>query len=198
MDSATHPPQLNTLLKVLPAETFASIFPMLEPVRLPRMFKMAEVGEPCQWMYFPTDGVAAVIGHGIDSWQEIGVFGREGAGCFTRLLGSDVAIYSVIMQVPGQGYRIATADILSADAACGRLRELMLRYIHTFMFQMAQTAMANGRFNIVQRLARWRGSIRRINSPGSGEHARRRPYGGHAGAAGAGAVGHDRHGAGAG
>jgi CRP-like cAMP-binding protein len=35
------------------------------------------------------------------------------------------------------------------------LRKLLLRYLHTTTVQTAHTALANGRFTIAQRLARW-------------------------------------------
>ncbi|MGI4950756.1 MAG: Crp/Fnr family transcriptional regulator [Janthinobacterium lividum] len=146
---------LNTLINVLSSPAHALINSLLEPVELPLMHKLAEAGKPSPWMFFPTSGVASVIGRGAGNWQEIGVFGREGAGCFSPLLGSDQSPYTIFMQLPGRGFRIAADDLLVASAHSAELRTLLLRYVQTFITQVSQSALANAQFNIGQRLARW-------------------------------------------
>ena len=59
------------------------------------------------------------------------------------------------MQTPGTGLSVpvpAFLDILDGHKAA---RDLFLRYVHSCEVQLAHSALANGRYNMQERLARW-------------------------------------------
>jgi CRP-like cAMP-binding protein len=58
-------------------------------------------------------------------------------------------------QTGGAAYRISTPVLLEAILHAPRLRDLLLRYVHVFHVQVAQTAACNAHHELGQRLARW-------------------------------------------
>jgi CRP-like cAMP-binding protein len=59
------------------------------------------------------------------------------------------------MQVAGDGLGVSSAKLNQAMEESPALHRSLLRYGHAFVVQTAQTALANGRSKIEERLARW-------------------------------------------
>ena len=59
------------------------------------------------------------------------------------------------MQIAGSGLRMPAAKLRDAIGTSVALHQVLLRYAHAFMMQTTQTALANGRSKIEERLARW-------------------------------------------
>ncbi len=59
------------------------------------------------------------------------------------------------MQIGGSGQRMSADSPREAIAASSSLQQVLLRYAHAFLMQTTQTALANGRSKIEERLARW-------------------------------------------
>lgn len=59
------------------------------------------------------------------------------------------------VQVGGAGQRIGASDLRSAITASSTLHRVLLHYARAFMVQVSQTALANGRAKLEERLARW-------------------------------------------
>ena len=59
------------------------------------------------------------------------------------------------MQIAGSGSRMPAGNLREAIAASVSLHQVLLRFAHAFMIQTTQTALANGRSKIDERLARW-------------------------------------------
>jgi CRP-like cAMP-binding protein len=86
---------------------------------------------------------------------EVGVIGYEGVTGVPLILGDNRAQHSAYMQIPGHGHRIAQGPWCQAIQNSESLRALMLKSAQGFMIQTAQTALANGRAKLEERLARW-------------------------------------------
>jgi len=145
----------NALLRSLPAESYAAVAAHLEPVDLPLRFKLADPKQPYSWVYFPESGIASVIAPVGDTWQEIGLFGRDGVGGVAALLSTQRPSFEVIMQVAGHGHRIPLAEMARLFQQNVDVRDMVLRYIRAAFFQLSQSALANTQLNVEQRLARW-------------------------------------------
>ena len=76
-------------------------------------------------------------------------------GATTVLLGSDRTPHHQYMQIAGTGFQIATPDFLRIVDQSPTLRILILRFVHVFMTQTAQSALVNGSSVVEERLARW-------------------------------------------
>jgi CRP-like cAMP-binding protein len=61
----------------------------------------------------------------------------------------------VVIQMPGEGWRIAVADLSRMVAERPEMRGLFLRYIQTLWTQTAFTAHSNAVHQVNERVARW-------------------------------------------
>lgn len=146
----------NRLLKFLSTSDFELLQPHLEPLKLELNAVVVPANEQIEHAYFLDSGIVSVVASRADSRViEVGIYGREGMGGFPLLLGSDQSPHDQYMQLPGAGYRVETAAFLNAIERSETLRKLMLRYVHAFTTQTAQTALANSGSKIDERLARW-------------------------------------------
>ena len=71
------------------------------------------------------------------------------------LLGIERPIHETFIQSAGRGWRISSGMFDAAIKRSPTLHGVLLRYVHTLVTQMAYTALANGRYTIEERLARW-------------------------------------------
>jgi CRP-like cAMP-binding protein len=64
-------------------------------------------------------------------------------------------MHETFMQAPGDGWRIAAGELHDAMAKSPTLRASLLRFVHVQVCQMMYSALANGRYRLEERLARW-------------------------------------------
>ena len=145
----------NRILSRLSREDFGLLEPHLEAVDLPLRKRLEERKKKIEQVYFPESGFASVVANGKDTSIEVGIIGREGMTGLPLLLGHDRAEHETFIQLAGNGLCIAAADLHRAQDASVTLHRAMLRYVHAFLQQTTTTALANGRSNSEQRLARW-------------------------------------------
>ncbi len=108
-----------------------------------------------EWVYFPESGFASVVANG-EHPLEIGLIGREGMTGISVVLGiTERAPHETYIQVAGKGQQLAAEHLNDAIEASVSLQKVLLHYAHMFMAQTTQTALANGRHKIEERLARW-------------------------------------------
>lgn len=146
----------NTLLAGLTEAQLRHLAPELEPVELPLGMALQAPGEPIEHVYFPGSGVGSVIAVGPEGDRiEAGLFGREAMTGMAVVMGDDRSPHEVLIQVPGAGHRLQADALREAMAAEPAIRERFLRSVQAFAVQVAHTALANGRFSLQPRLARW-------------------------------------------
>jgi CRP-like cAMP-binding protein len=86
---------------------------------------------------------------------EIGMVGYEGMSGLGIVLGDERSPNQTIVQAAGSAMRISAQSLREAMSASQTLSSILLRYSHVFMIQCGQTALANGRGRLDERLARW-------------------------------------------
>jgi CRP-like cAMP-binding protein len=86
---------------------------------------------------------------------EFGMVGYEGMTGLSIVLGGDRSASEALVQASGSALRISTASLRGMLAASRSLTATLLRYVNVFMVQGSQTALANGRGRLDERLARW-------------------------------------------
>jgi len=145
----------NRILSRLSREDFGLLEPHLEAVDLPVRRRLEERKKKIDHVYFPESGFASVVANGKGTSIEVGIIGREGMTGLPLLLGHDRAEHETFIQLAGKGLCIGAADLRRAQDASVTLHRAMLRYVHAFLQQATTTALANGRSNSEQRLARW-------------------------------------------
>ncbi len=146
----------NRLLRALSSEGLELLQPFLEPVTLNVGDVLVEPNAPIKYVHFIEQGIGSVvaISQG-DRRVEVANLGREGLSGTPIIHGLNCTPHLTFVQVAGSALRIQAEDLQAAMDASLSLRTLLLHYMHTVMIQMAHTALANGRFTINQRLARW-------------------------------------------
>ncbi|MCI9867662.1 Crp/Fnr family transcriptional regulator [Rhizobium skierniewicense] len=144
----------NGLLKTLSREDMALIQPLLEKVTLAQEQSLFESYEPISHVYFFESGLSSEVVVASKS-IEVGCIGHEGCSGVPVLLGVDASPHKAFMQVGGDALRIPSADLRALMNDSRTLREHLQKYAHVFMIQIAATALADGRYDVEQRLARW-------------------------------------------
>ena len=146
----------NFLLAYITPSDFEVLNPHLEYLELDRDYVLVTPNTPIDYVYFIESGMVSVVAEKADGRSiEVGVYGRDGMGATTVLLGSDRTPHHQYMQIGGDGFRVKTDDILRLVDQSPTLRRMLLRFVHVFMTQIAQTALVNGSAIIEERLARW-------------------------------------------
>jgi CRP-like cAMP-binding protein len=145
----------NRVLSGLLRKDFALLEPHLEAVDLPVRKQLAARNKRVQQVYFPESGFASVVSDG-GRPIELGIIGREGMTEMSVVMqNDDRAPHETYMQLAGHGQRVDAERLQEAIDASRTLHRVMLNVAHAFMVQMAQTALANGRSKVEERLARW-------------------------------------------
>jgi hypothetical protein len=146
----------NTLLFQLPAFELEEIEPMLTRVWLPADAQLLGVEHRADYAYFPESVIISVITHG-DNHRHCytGLYGFEGFGSLTTLLGVPTSPHDEVVQLGGYAYQIRATDLHDLVITLPEFRRRLNCYAHIFMMQISYTAFANGSTRVDQRLARW-------------------------------------------
>ena len=146
----------NKLLARLSRADSRLLEPHLEAVDLPLRRHLQIRNKKVDQVYFIESGMASVVANGREQAIEVGIIGREGMSGISVVLGNgDRAPNETYMQIAGDGLRLPAVNLREAIAASVTLHHVLLHYVHAFMTQTTQTALANGRSKIEERLARW-------------------------------------------
>lgn len=145
----------NQLLARLARADARLLEPHLEAVDLPLRKQLQARNRRVERVFFIDSGIASVVANG-DSPIEVGMIGREGMTGLTVVLGDDErAQHETYMQVAGTGRCLPADRLRDAIAKSSALHQVFLRYVQVFLRQTTETALANGRGKIEERLARW-------------------------------------------
>ena len=146
----------NRLLRSLSAQDFALLAPHLELINLPMKAVIEEPGKDVDFVVFLESGIGSSIVIGLNGeMAEARHIGREGMTGRSVVLGSDIAITRIVMQVPGKGWIISPNHLAAAMRDSKTLHDLMNNYVLAGDSQAAHTLLAATSFSVGQRLARW-------------------------------------------
>lgn len=146
----------NILLARLSPVDRERLLPHLTLVSLSPRMALVSPGDVIDRCYFIESGVASVISTTPDGKQaEIGIIGREGMVDVAAVMGGKRTPLEVIVQMPGEAYSIAAAEVARLTDESRDFRRLLLGFAHSFLIQVSQTALATVTLNIQDRLARW-------------------------------------------
>jgi CRP-like cAMP-binding protein len=146
----------NRVLAHLARADLAMLKPHLTLVDLPVSTQLETANARIDLVYFLERGFASVVADGPGKRSiEVGIIGREGMTGLALVLGNDRSTHETYMQAAGSAQRISAARLRKAMDQSARLHRSLLRCAHAFLIQTAQTAVANGRSKLEERLARW-------------------------------------------
>lgn len=147
----------NQVLASLAPDDAVRVTEHLRPVYLPLRQSLEAANRPIITIYFPLRGIISVVASSANRRHEaeVGLIGNEGMTGLAIILGAEASPFKAFVQIEGNGLCLHARDLnLLLDESLS-LRCTPLRYAHVFAVQMADTALANARGNITQRLARW-------------------------------------------
>jgi CRP-like cAMP-binding protein len=146
----------NRLLRIIAPSTFTVLASHLELIELPLKHVLVETDTANSHVFFMEGGLASVIASSTDDEAvEVGHVGREGLAGQHVLMMTEQTPTKTFMQVAGSAYKIPTSLFLEIVSTDAEFERLMLRYVHSCTIQLAHSALANARYNVYERLARW-------------------------------------------
>jgi CRP-like cAMP-binding protein len=144
----------NKLLSALPEDVRDDFIRGLTKVDLPRRTQLETRKKKIEHVYFLEDGIVSVVATN-DMQVEVGIIGYEGVTGISIVHMSERATYSAYMQVAGSGWRASASALRDLMERSAQSRRLFLAFAQSFLIQTAETAVANARASVEERLARW-------------------------------------------
>jgi len=136
-------------------DDFALVQPHLEPVTFELRQHLFRAEEKITHVTFPEQGIASIVADTREGRFEVGMVGYEGLVGTPIVLGVDRTPHTCMVQAPGEAFRVGAGELQTAMDESPTLRTLLLRFVHTFIVQVSQTAYANAGYSVDERLARW-------------------------------------------
>lgn len=146
----------NGLLSALPREEYERFSPHLELVRLTPGDILYHAGGAVRHAYFPKGGMLSLLSI-TESGRtiEVAMIGNEGMAGIPIILGSEAAPYQVMVQLTGNALRVRREALRAEFGRGAALHDLLLRYTHAVLTQVAQSAACNRFHSVEERLCRW-------------------------------------------
>lgn len=146
----------NKILSMLSDDIVSRLRPHLGPVELQQGEHLFGSDQQLRHVFFFAGGLSSEIAGGNgDKTIEVECIGLEGFSSVPAILGIDSTPHFAFMQCGGPALRVEVDALRAAMDECRPLRALLLRYAHVFLIQVATTALADGRYGVERRLARW-------------------------------------------
>jgi len=145
-------PHVNHLIAALSRKDRRHLLAGCEQIQLVFADVLDQPGEPIRYIYFPTDSYISMV-KPIDSHAglEVALVGDEGMHGIDLVLGVNVSPLHALVQGAGFALRMAAVPFRRELQHSPALRQVLNRYIHVRMNQLAQTA-ACTRFHLVEDL----------------------------------------------
>jgi CRP-like cAMP-binding protein len=146
----------NQLLAALPDADRRRLIGACKRVEVTSGTVLSSQRQRIRHVYFPMSAFMSLLTQ-LESRPglEVGLVGSEGAVGIALALGASVAPVSAVVQGAGSALRIEATRFAAELDRSPALRDVMFRYVHVFMSQLAAMGTC-ARFHVVEaRLARW-------------------------------------------
>lgn len=149
-------PSNNRILAALPRAEYESLLPYLKEVHLPRGKVLFEEGDLITHAYFPLSGVVSLLcmteaGETV----EVAMVGNEGMVGVPIILRVGLTVHRSMVHIQADALRIRS-DLLKVEFdRNGPLQDLLLKFTHTLIAQITQSAVCNRFHTVEARLGRW-------------------------------------------
>jgi CRP-like cAMP-binding protein len=149
-------PIKNRILATLPKAEYRRLRPSLEEVALHQDQVLYGPSDVVSHVYFPNDAVVSLL-FDVDARRtvEVAMEGNESAVGVAIYLGGVNSLNLCRVQHAGTAMRLPVSALAKYNKHRSQLEELLRRYIHAFVAQIAQLGVCNRFHNVDARLARW-------------------------------------------
>ena len=146
----------NRILSMLTESQYRRLQPGFEHVALQAGEVLYAPGDVVKFIYFPNDAVVSLLFDvDIRRTLEVAMEGNEGAVGFAVRLGGVRSCNLCIVRDAGTATRMEVAELAKCANHGGRLQDLLHRYVHALVNQVAQLSVCNRFHSTDARLARW-------------------------------------------
>ncbi len=146
----------NRLLLAMPRPAYERLQARLHPIGIERQQILHNINRPITHVYFVERGLVSLIKTMHDGRVvEIGAVGIEGMVGANTILGMRNAILDCIVHIPGTAKRMTLDDLWTEMDRSAVLRDLLFRYAHYRISQLAQSSACNRLHTLEQRCCRW-------------------------------------------
>lgn len=146
----------NLILLSISNSDFGALRPHLEYLDLPNHRVLHECGARLEFAHFLNRGLISLVVVMKDGkTAEAGIVGNEGFIGTSAAVGLCGSPLQAVVQITGDGFRIAVAALQSILRSAPPLQLILSRYGVVQGLQVAQTAACNRLHDIGQRLSRW-------------------------------------------
>lgn len=146
----------NRLLTLLPPDIFDRVTTQLTPFIMHQHDVLLEERQTATSVWFLDSGVASWLApDGEGNLIEVATIGNEGMVGTSLFLDRGTTFGHVVCQVSGSGWQLPADAFREEIAQFGPFHNVIGRYVHAVMTQMAQTAVCNRVHSINERCARW-------------------------------------------
>jgi CRP-like cAMP-binding protein len=146
----------NILMQLFPRGFTESLASQMRRVDLRVKRNLVVPDEATEEVFFLEAGLASVVAQSPDDQVvEIAHVGYEGMSGAHIILMNDRTPNKTFMQIEGYGYAIASRFLMDALMKSDVEYDIMRRYVYSCELQVAQSALANARYRMHERLARW-------------------------------------------
>ena len=149
-------PGQNRLLSSLSRDVQIRLLPRMEKVSLAVRQPLFEADAPIVHVYFPLSGaMSLLIGLAGGEAVEIATVGNEGMLGAPVFLGAERGAMKAVCQVAGQALKMRSETFRHSLDEHPDLADLVRRYTHCMLNQVAQTTACNQVHSVQQRMCRW-------------------------------------------
>jgi CRP-like cAMP-binding protein len=146
----------NRLLCALSSEERARLLPSIHRVLLALGEVIYEAGAHLDYAYLPTTSIVSSIYTTQEgATAQVALIGNEGIADIGLFLGRDTAHYRTVVQIGGEAIKASAKSLQAEFVRGGMFQHTILRYSHTLLTQLSQTAICNRLHSVEQRLCRW-------------------------------------------
>lgn len=146
----------SEILRELPRDEFAIVFPKLELVRLQPRQVLHEAGETLRSAYFCNTGLISILSVLSDGKTvEVGLVGKEGMVGLPLIAGFRTSATRAVVQLQGTALRVDGDALAALLRECPRLERKLQQFSQILGMQATQIAACNRLHEVEERLARW-------------------------------------------
>jgi CRP-like cAMP-binding protein len=151
-----HSRSANRLLAALPEDEYNRLKPYLVSESLTVGTVFYEASAKIETIYFPNRALVSLVNTlSNGATTEIGIIGGTGMIGLPVILGDGYSSQRAIVQVADGTLKISAVILKQEFDRGGKLQQILLKYAHTRLSEVAQLAVCNRHHTIEERLARW-------------------------------------------
>jgi CRP-like cAMP-binding protein len=143
----------NRILAALSEQDKELVFRYLDRVDLSRGQVLVRPGVSIDYVYFIEQGIVSIVARATDRSIEVACSGHRRLVGLPIILGQTQSSLRAHVQIPGSALRMRAVDLHAVMGASQTFKSALMKYAFSALAEMAETVVAAGCLNVVQRVA---------------------------------------------